>query len=136
MTIADAIQELRTLNEPVPQPSRLPSEGDVSAMETGLGIRFHPDYRAYLLGASDVVLGALEPAEITNPDSHTFLPAVITDARKAGVPDGLLPFCEDNGDYFCLRAGSVAYWSHEGPTDETWPDLATWIMRVWIAEHA
>jgi hypothetical protein len=31
-------------------------------------------------------------------------------------------------------AGEVVFWSHEGATDERWPDLATWIREVWIAE--
>ena len=137
MNIEAAIQELKALNQKVPRPLRLPSENEVSAIEQELGIQFHPDYRQYLLRASDVVLGTLEPAEITEPESHTYLPSVVADAREMGVPDELLPFCEDNGDYYCLRKdGSVVFWSHNGSTNEAWPDLAAWVIQVWVAENA
>lgn len=137
MTIDAAIQELKGMNENVARPLRLPSEDQVSAMERELGIQFHPDYRQYLLRASDVVLGALEPAEVTEPQSHTYLPSVVAGAREMGVPDDLLPYCEDNGHYYYLRKdGSVAFWSHNGSTNEAWPDLAAWVLQVWIAENA
>jgi hypothetical protein len=52
-----------------------------------------------------------------------------------GVPDDLLPICEDNGNYFCMnRRGQVVFWDHNGASDEKWTDLATWINDVWIGE--
>ncbi|WP_116919250.1 SMI1/KNR4 family protein [Tamilnaduibacter salinus] len=49
----------------------------------------------------------------------------------------LLPFCEDNSDFYCLTpTGEVVFWSHNGSTAESWPNLATWIFQVWIGEHA
>ena len=51
------------------------------------------------------------------------------------LPRRLLPFCADNGDYYCFAPdGTVKFWSHNGTTDESWPDLASWIKQVWI-EH-
>ena len=45
-----------------------------------------------------------------------------------------LPICEDNGDYFCIvPGGQIRYWSPDGGTDESWPNLASWIKDVWIA---
>jgi len=135
--IETVIEELRQLNEPVPQPMSLPSERDVQALESRLGITFPADYRTYLLKASDVVFGTLEPATVTEPGRHTHLPEVIFSARECGVPESLLPFCEDNGDFYCLsRSGGVVFWSHNGPSNERWPSLAMWIARVWIEEHA
>jgi hypothetical protein len=131
------IETLRELNEPVPKPPRLPTERDVQAVERELGVTFHPDYRQFLLEASDVTLGALEPATITEPGSHTHLPRVARDAWDLGVPRELLPICEDNGDYYCMDAtGRIAFWSHDGGFTGRWPDLATWIRRVWIDESA
>lgn len=137
MTIEAAIRELRALNEEVPKPMRLPSKADISAMERDLGFQFHPDYHQYLLCASDVVLGTLEPAEITVPGSPTYLPRVIAGARAVGIPSTLLPFCEDNGDYYCMRCdGVVEFWSHNGRTIEVWQNLAAWVHEVWIGGHA
>ncbi len=57
----------------------------------------------------------------------------IQKARSAGLLDNWLPICEDNGDYYCIAPdGRVRFWSHDGPSDESWPDLATWVGEVWI----
>jgi hypothetical protein len=137
MTIDEAIAQLRELNEPVPKPMRLPNEEEVSTAEQRLDVKFHPDYRRYLLGASDVVFGSMEPATITDPESHTDLFQMCESAwDEMELPKSLLPICEDNGDYYCMNPkGQVVFWSADGGTDEKWPDLATWIEEVWIGEN-
>ena len=137
ITLAEAIHQLRELNEPVPKPMRLPSAAAVAAAESELGVTFHPDYRRFLLEASDVVYGALEPATIGRKRAHTDLVRMAHDAwTLMELPRELLPICEDNGDYYCMNArGEVVYWSHDGSGDERWPDLAAWIQQVWIEEN-
>jgi hypothetical protein len=136
MNLTEVIAELRELNEPVPKPLRLPTEAEVAAAENQLGVKFPSDYRQYLLAASDVVYGSLEPAIVTPDAEHLSLVEIAETAwDEMEVPRELLPFCEDNGDYYCLnQAGQVEYWSHNGSTDEKWKDLATWIKEVWIDE--
>ena len=134
--IESAIKHLRELNEPVPRPLSLPNEIEVKKWETELGILLPVDYRTYLLKASDVVLGSIEPGTIGDPLSHTHLPKIIQSARTYGVPENLLPFCEDNGDFYCLTShGEIVFWSHNGISDESWPNLADWIEQVWIGEN-
>lgn len=129
--LTEMIAELRRINRPVPRPLSLPTEAEVRGAEQRSGVRFHDDLRRYLLEASDVVYGTKEP--VTIDGSHTDIEAVILAAKESGVPDGLLPICEDNGDFFCMtETGAVAFWSHDGANDESWPDLATWISAVWI----
>jgi hypothetical protein len=132
------VERLRALSEPVPVPARLPTAAEVAAAEAELGRRFHPDLRQYLLELSDVVFGALEPVTLTSPDSHTHLATVCDDAWEGyDVPRELLPFCEDNADFYCLtEAGAVVFWSHDGETEERWPILAAWIEQVWIEEQS
>jgi hypothetical protein len=136
MNLPDIIAELRELNEPVPKPLRLPTEAEVSRAENQLGVTFPVDYRQYLLAASDVVYGALEPAIVIPDAGHLGLVDIAKTAwDEMEVPRELLPFCEDNGDYYCLNeSAAVEYWSHNGTTDEKWKDLATWIKEVWIEE--
>ena len=137
MDLDHVIQELRKLNEPVPKPARLPTAQEVDQVEQALGVRFQPDYRKYLLEASDVVYGALEPATIPSEGSHTELLKIAHEAwNRMGVPREQLPICEDNGDYFCITPeGTVAFWSHDSrQTEEHWPNLASWIKQVWIDE--
>ena len=134
MNLAEVIAELRKLNEPVPQPLRLPTVAEVDLAEQRLGVRFHPDYRKYLLEASDVVYGPLEPGTIVPGGGHTDLFENAKDAWEVwGLSKALLPICHDNANYYCMNAeGEIVYWTHDGYTNEKWPDLATWIKRVWI----
>ncbi|HJZ83014.1 MAG TPA: SMI1/KNR4 family protein [Pyrinomonadaceae bacterium] len=136
MNLSEVLTELRELNEPVPKPLRLPTAAEVNAAENRLGVKFPADYRRYLLESSDIVCGTLEPAIVTPDAGHLSLVEMAESAwEEMELPRDLLPFCEDNGDYYCLADdGTVEFWSHDGATDETWEDLATWIKEVWIEQ--
>ena len=131
------LQKLRKLNEPVPKPLSLPTSGEVDNAQQRLGVVVHPDYRKYLLEASDVVFGTKEHCTIVSGGGYTDLVDVAMAAwNEVGVPRYLLPVCEDNGDYFCMdQSGAVVFWSHDGSTDERWPDLASWIKEAWTDEE-
>ena len=135
MTLKEAIAELRGRNQLVPKPLALPTADDVERAERTLGARFHPDYRQFLLEAGDVVYGTLEPAQVV-PDAGAY--SLVTMARGAwdlGVSRTLLPICEDNGDYYCMDpTGRIVFWSHDGATSESWPNLAAWIEVVWLGQ--
>ena len=139
MTLTDALAALRMRSEPVPMPLRLPTLAEVDAAEVELGVHFHSDYRRFLLEAGDVVFGTLEPAQVTPDAERLSLVDMTHDAREfMDLPKRLFPICEDNGDYYCMRASGksseVIYWSHDGASDERWDDLAAWIEMVWIGE--
>lgn len=138
MTILSAVlAELRAQNELMPLPLRLPTPTEVAASERQVGMSFPDDYRRFLLEASDITLGTLEPATVCEPGSHTYLPGVVASARALGVPREWLPICEDNADFYCLDpAGVVRFWTHNGYSQETWPDLASWLQKVWLGERA
>ncbi len=131
----EMISRLRALNIKVPKPARLPSIEEIEAIETASGVSFPPELKHYLLLASDVVFGTLEPVTVTNPNSHTHFPIVLATARELGVPSDLIPICEDNSDFYCITlSGEVVFWSHNGINDERWPSVASWIENVWIGE--
>jgi hypothetical protein len=136
MSFDDVIRDLRERNQPVPKPLRLPTEAEVAAAERQLSVVFHPDYRRYLLQASDVMYGTKEPVTVTPGGGHTDLIHVAKAAwEKMGLPRNLLPICEDNGDYYCINeSGEVVFWCHDGKCDESWTDVAEWIRAVWIGE--
>jgi hypothetical protein len=137
MRLSEVIAELRRRSEPVPRPARLPTAVEVAAVEATIGHTLPDDYRRFLLEASDVVLGTLEPATVTEPSTHTYLPRVIASARAYGVPKELLPICEDNADFYCLDlAGVVRFWAHDGAVDRSWPSLASWLEEVWLGARA
>ena len=133
MSLPVAIDSLRELNEPLPRPFRLPTEAEVAAAERSLGLTFAADYLYFLLQRSDVAYGTLEPAVVIPDCGHLGLVGMVQTAWAVGVPRDHLPFCEDNGDYYCLTPDSqVVLWSHDGLFSGRWPDLAHWIQEVWI----
>jgi len=118
-------------------PFRPPTDAEIDVAERRLGVRFHPDYRAFLLGGSDVADSTLEPAIILPGSSHLDMFEMVDAAwNLMGVPRHLLPFAENNGDYFCLTpSGEVVYWSHNGTTDEKWPNIAAWRQQVCVEKR-
>lgn len=137
MTLDQAIVELRKRNQKVPSPLRLPTRRGVEECERRLGVRFPQDLVHYLLNASDIIYGTKEPVTITKSTAHTHLETVANDAWDSlGLPKNLTPICQDNGNYYCIeQSWRIVYWAHGGKSNESWPDLATWIMKVWIGEH-
>ncbi len=101
MTLDEAIGRLRAVDQAVPAPARLPSVAEVDAVERRLGVPLPADLRRYLLEASDVTFGAVEPVTITLPGAHTDLVDLATAAwDTCGVPKNLVPICEANADYY------------------------------------
>jgi hypothetical protein len=113
---------------------RPPTEAEIDAAEVRLGRKFHPDYRAFLRGGGDIANAKFEPAVVLPGSGHLDLFKIVDTAwNTMGVPRDLLPFVEDNGDYFCMAPnGEIVYWSHDGPTDERWPNLAAWHHQVCV----
>lgn len=135
MTIEIAILELRKLNEQVPNPLKLPTLSQLIEFEKNNSIKLPQDYKQYLLEASDVVFGNLEPATIQDPTLYTDLRKLIELAKQYGITSSIIPFCEDNGDMYCITmSGSIKYWSHDrnGFTKDCWSSLSEWIIKVWI----
>ena len=133
MSLVKVIERLRELNEPVPCPFRLPTEAEITAAEKTLGVQFPADYRYFLLHGSDVAYGTLEPAVVIPDCGHLDLVEIVQAAWQTGVPNDFLPFCEDNGDYYCFAPeGRIVLWSHDGLSSGSWSNLEKWIQQVWI----
>ncbi|MDB5297028.1 MAG: hypothetical protein JWO31_3011 [Phycisphaerales bacterium] len=137
MNLDEALEKLRAAREPVPKPLRLPTPEEVDAAERDVGVAFHPDYRRFQLEVSNVVAGVLEPAVVLpNMMPYLDLRRTVETARKVGVPDDVLPFCQDNGNYFFIdRAGRVGYWDHDDRTaSPRHASLADWIVEEWLGD--
>ena len=133
MEAEDIIDMLRDSNQPVPVPLDLPDEDVLVEVEEQILLPIPRDMRTYLLEASDVIYGSLEPVTAADPYSHTYLPEVAAVAWSLGVPRYLVPLCEDNGSYYCVEPeGEVVLWRNGDLTDETWPSVWHWIHDVWL----
>ena len=115
-------------------PLRAPTDAEIDLAQEALGFIFPSDYRAFLKGGDDVANAVFEPAIVLPGCSRLDLVEIANTAWTVmGVSRRLLPFIEDNGDYFCLSAnGEVTYWSHNGSVNESWSNLATWYQQVCV----
>ncbi|MCK4797177.1 MAG: SMI1/KNR4 family protein [Spirochaetes bacterium] len=136
MDINQVITELKSLKEEVPNPPRLPSNDEVEKIEKYFNLSLPPDYKKYLIEASDVVYGLLEPAVAIEEFDEMYLINFVEEAwNQAGVPKKLFPFCMDNGNYYCFNDNhDVVFWDHNGISDEKWNDFAEWVKLVWIEQ--
>jgi hypothetical protein len=115
-------------------PFRIPTDAEIDNAEKRLGIKFHDDYRNFLKAGSDVANATLEPAVVLPGSGHLDLFEIAETAWNVmGLPRDILPFIEDNGDYFGIsNSGEIFYWSHNGTTNEKWPSLAAWHKQVCV----
>jgi hypothetical protein len=129
----ELIEQLREKNEPIPTPLELPDADMLVEIEEQLLLQLPGEYREFLLTVSDVVYGNLEPATVSDPQSHTYLPELAAVAWDRGVPRHLLPICEHGDNYYCIDpGGAVLYWSGGELTEDEWETIWYWVRDVWL----
>ncbi|MBU2885652.1 SMI1/KNR4 family protein [Gilvimarinus agarilyticus] len=129
----EVIDELKSSAESVPVPLELPEEETLVTVEEEILLPIPREMRQFLLHASDVVYGSIEPVTAADPYSHTYLPEVAAQAWANGVPRHLVPLCEANGHYYCVEPeGEVVFWRDGDLTDERWPCVWDWAREVWL----
>ncbi|MGD8174566.1 SMI1/KNR4 family protein [Marinimicrobium sp. ARAG 43.8] len=127
------LERLRRAHQPVPVPLELPGEDELVEVEEELLLPIPREMRRFLLTASDIVTGSLEPVTAADPHSHTYLPEVAAVAWSMGLPRYLLPLCESHGNYYCVEPeGEVLFWREGELTDEAWDDVWQWAREVWL----
>ncbi|WP_207431758.1 SMI1/KNR4 family protein [Sabulibacter ruber] len=137
----ETLEKLKSLSESVPKPPTLPTEKELKNAEEKLGVTFPPSYVEYQLKYSDVSFGPFELYQLFEDGSYTDLISSVREVREYGLPEHLLPFLEDNGDYYCFDLTSkgpeylVRFWSHNGTTNEKWDNFLDWVEECWIGEH-
>ena len=132
--IRDAIAELKSVRTSLPNAQHLPDDALVVAYERELGVSFPNEYKIFAKEASDSIFNGKDTLRLTaDRNSPRELLNAVAEAREQGVPKSWIPICEDNGNCYCLlENGSVSYWAHDGPSNQIWPSLASWIKHSWI----
>lgn len=134
-SLEEVIEKINQVDDPAGRKQPLPDDALIGKYERLTGVVFSEDYKTFLKSISNAFVGFISPFTLNEAlsEGHGDLIAGIREARKVGVPKDWLPICEDNGDYYCLAPdGAVRFWDHNGSSDETWPDLATWAKEVWL----
>lgn len=130
----DIIEMLREANESAAVPLELPTEDEVVEVEEEILLPIPFDLRSYLLEASDVICGTLEPVTVADPRSHTFLPEVTSRAWEEGMSREFIAICEYPDGYAHLaQDGKVGFWSRDqGETNKSWETFWHWVQEEWL----
>lgn len=140
----EVIEELHELAEVVPVPLGLPEEDDLVLIEEALFLSLPDEYREFLLHASDVVYGTIEPATVVDEQSHTYLPEMAATAWDQGLSREHIPICQVVDGYYAIASdGKIEFWpfSHDGGSifvgavdeEQEWLSIWAWVREVWLA---
>lgn len=134
-----AVSQLRKRDEDVPVHAKLPVKEDLEKLAKELGLDLESDipldYARYLLTASDVSFGVLEPVQILYEKSRQdYLTCLLEEMESLGLGGKGMPVCSDNGDiYYMAKDGKVFLYSADDSRDvDQWDNLADWILNEWI----
>ena len=139
----DIAAKLQELKEDIPTALELPDEDDITEIEEELLVPLDDDFKEFLLTASDVVYGGLEPVTVADPYAHTHLPEVAAVAWDRGLPRQLVPLCEYKDGYYAVsETGEVYLWSEseklgeDGFDGESIGGVWDWVENVWLQSGA
>ncbi|GCE80714.1 SMI1/KNR4 family protein [Komagataeibacter oboediens] len=136
-SIDSVINKINQIDPPSGRKRTLPDDELIEKYEKMTGFLFSNDYKKILKTVSNAFVGTLSllTLESGKKDVYGELKTTCDEAHALGVPKAWLPICEDNGDYYCLTPnGTVRFWDQNGSSDETWPNLATWVQDVWLED--
>lgn len=129
----DVIELLQESNLDVPVPLELPDEDDLVEIEEQILISLPDEYKLFLLEVSDVVCGSIEPATVTDSQSHTYLPEMAATAWDVGMPREYIPICEHADGFYCItQEAEILLWAGGELTEEEWPSIWDWAKDVWL----
>ncbi|MFT5705076.1 MAG: hypothetical protein ACI8SK_001030 [Shewanella sp.] len=129
----DIIEQLQEMSETVPIPLELPTFDQLVMAEEEILMPFPGELKQYLLYASDVIYGSLEPVTVSDPNSHTFLPEVTAYAWSIGLSREYVPICQQGNNFYCIdQDGQILLWNENGIDSEYWESLWDWVEQVWM----
>lgn len=129
----EMIEELHEVAEQVPVPLELPEHDQVVDAQEQILMPLPADFREFLMEATDVIFGALEPVTVADPSSHTYLPEVTSTAWSLGMPREMIALCESREGYYCVaQDGEIKLWRDGDYDDETWENIWYWVRDVWL----
>ncbi|MBV1911620.1 MAG: SMI1/KNR4 family protein [Kangiellaceae bacterium] len=111
----------------------LPSEDELVLVEEEILLPIPREMKCFLLEASDILCGSLEPVTVADPGAHTHLPEVTSNAWAIGLPRELMVLCQTGEAYYCVtQEGEVVFWQDGEQTEDTWEDVWQWAEDVWL----
>ena len=129
----EIIEQLQELSETVPTPLELASFEQIVVVEEEILMPLPAELKEYLLYASDVIYGSLEPVTASDPYSHTYLAEVTAYAWSIGMSREYVAICQQGNSFYCIdQEGQVMLWSEDELESETWDSFWQWAEHVWL----
>lgn len=133
--ITNTLKKLRDANENTPKKRVTPSKYEIDDFEKRYSIVLPFEYKEFLKQCSDVNYSTLQPGVIIPQGTYYSLDTIMNNGWEMGVEKDKIPFCEDNGDFYCFNEnGEIEYWSLDGYSNEKWDSFSHWINEVWLNE--
>ncbi|WP_196140031.1 SMI1/KNR4 family protein [Aliikangiella sp. G2MR2-5] len=108
-------------------------DDDLVEIEEEILLPIPADFKDFLIHASHIVYGSLEPVTAHDSHLHTHLPEVTAQAWAEGLERDLIPLCAVGMGYYCVnQEGEVLLWQNGEMTDEYWESVWNWVERVWL----
>ncbi|GGP55871.1 cell wall assembly protein [Shewanella algicola] len=131
----EIIDQLQELSETVPVPLELPTFEQIVEVEEQILIGLPNDLKEYLLHASDVIYGTVEPVTVADPYSHTYLPEVTCYAWSIGMPREQIAICQVGDSFYCIdEEGQVQLWEDGDFDEQVWESFWDWVEDVWLEQ--
>ncbi|QDO82879.1 SMI1/KNR4 family protein [Shewanella psychropiezotolerans] len=129
----EIIEQLQELSETVPTPLELATFEQIVVVEEEILMPLPAELKEYLLYASDVIYGSLEPVTASDPYSHTYLAEVTAYAWSIGMSREYVAICQQGNSFYCIdQEGQVILWSEDELESETWDSFWQWAEHVWL----
>jgi hypothetical protein len=129
----ELIEQLQDLNETVPVPLELATFEQLVEVEEQILISLPRELKVFLMEASDIIYGNIEPVTASDPHSHTYLPEVTCYAWSIGLPRALIAICQKGDSFYCIdQDGQVHFWKNGRFVGEVYESFWHWVDSVWL----
>jgi len=101
-TLENIIELLKSKAKITPPAKFPPSIDDIIEIQNQFDFTFTEDFNGFLKTTIGLFYGKVQPGTVSSNPVFTSLNRVILNAQEYGVPNDVIPFCEDNANFYCV----------------------------------
>lgn len=117
-----------------------PTVNEVYSCQSDMKVQFPREYIEFLLHASDIRFGEIEPVQLTAPENENYLPTVFSKLEerknKLSLHGTYYPLSMNLGDFFCLTEElDVIFIGRNHVADYSWESIEDWMAKIWLTSE-
>ncbi|GAB2189433.1 SMI1/KNR4 family protein [Sessilibacter sp. MAH2] len=131
----DVLEKLANISQSTLLPIPQATMDDIVDAQEEMLVSFPAEFRDFLISVSHMEVGSIEPVTLSDPELHTYLPEMASQAWELGLPRDLLPLCRvEDGFYVVTLADQVEFWRIEDQdfSGDIWESIWQWADEVWL----